>query len=176
VPSGDCADTTNPAASISALYIGLNSYLWRCRSCTIFSEPSICPHVLYTCCARLPARTTHGYVPSRIFHHLVCSHFWCSMICTILCSPSGENSSLFASAICRIFRAYSIAMIWLPRHIPRYGILCSRAYCAVRIMPSIPRVPNPPGTHIASIHPNISSISCVFSISSASIKCIFTFF
>lgn len=36
----------------------------------------------------------------------------------------------------------------MPRQIPRYGTSFSLAYLAARIMPSTPRMPNPPGTRM----------------------------
>jgi hypothetical protein len=33
----------------------------------------------------------------------------------------------------------------MPKQIPRYGTLFSRAYFAANIIPEIPRSPNPPG-------------------------------
>ena len=38
----------------------------------------------------------------------------------------------------------------MPRQIPKNGILFSLAYFIARILPSIPRIPNPPGTTIPS--------------------------
>ena len=39
----------------------------------------------------------------------------------------------------------SITDICMPKQIPRYGTLFSRAYLAANIIPEIPRSPNPPG-------------------------------
>ena len=72
-------------------------------------------------------------------------------------------------------RANSITADCMPRHRPRYGILFSRAYWIVRILPSTPREPNPPGTMIPSTPSNTSLGSTdVSSSSSESIQRIFT--
>src|SRR5690554_6654844 len=49
------------------------------------------------------------------------------------------NSVLSASGMPALLRAYSITATCIPRQIPRYGILFSRAYCTVNILPSTPR-------------------------------------
>lgn len=59
---------------------------------------------------------------------------------------SGSNSVLFASCRPRTDRAYSMTAICIPRQMPRYGTLFSRAYLAARIFPCTPRSPKPPGT------------------------------
>ena len=43
-----------------------------------------------------------------------------------------------------------------PRQRPRVGILFSRANFSAPNFPSIPRIPNPPGTQIASTWPRAS--------------------
>lgn len=65
-------------------------------------------------------------------------------------SVFGSNSVLFASSSPRTDRANSITAICIPKHIPRYGILLSRAYFAAMIFPSTPLSPNPPGTSTPS--------------------------
>src|SRR4030067_581540 len=47
-------------------------------------------------------------------------------------------------------RAYSITASGIPRQMPRYGILFSREKRIAAIFPSVPRLPKPPGTRIAS--------------------------
>mmetsp|Transcript_3289 Transcript_3289/g.12721 ORF Transcript_3289/g.12721 Transcript_3289/m.12721 type:complete len:282 (+) Transcript_3289:477-1322(+) len=59
---------------------------------------------------------------------------------------SGSISVECASDRPRTFRAYSITIHCIPRQIPRYGTLFSRAYLAAIIFPSVPRPPKPPGT------------------------------
>ena len=54
----------------------------------------------------------------------------------------------FASGKLQTFLANETAANWNPKHIPKYGILFSLAKFAVSIIPSEPRVPNPPGTNI----------------------------
>jgi hypothetical protein len=62
----------------------------------------------------------------------------------------GSNSVLFASERFMTFLAYSTTAICIPRHIPRYGTLFSRAYWAARIFPWTPLSPKPPGTKMPS--------------------------
>ena len=83
------------------------------------------------------------------------------------CGVFGSNSVECALASFRTLRANSIVAICMPRQRPRYGILFSRAYCAARIFPSMPRSPNPPGTRMPPRPFNIFSAPS-FSISSAS--------
>ena len=45
-------------------------------------------------------------------------------------------------------RAASITAICMPKQMPKYGTLRSRANCAARILPSAPRWPKPPGTRM----------------------------
>lgn len=59
---------------------------------------------------------------------------------------SGSNSVLVASCRPRTDRANSITAICIPKQIPRYGTLCSRAYFAASIFPCTPLSPKPPGT------------------------------
>ena len=42
--------------------------------------------------------------------------------------------------------ANSMTEICMPKQIPKYGTLFSRAYFAANIIPPTPRSPNPPGT------------------------------
>ena len=48
------------------------------------------------------------------------------------------------------FLAKATIANWNPKQIPKYGILVSLAKFAVLIIPSLPRLPNPPGTKIPS--------------------------
>ena len=45
-------------------------------------------------------------------------------------------------------RAASTTAICMPKQMPKYGTLRSRANCAARILPSAPRSPKPPGTRM----------------------------
>ena len=45
-------------------------------------------------------------------------------------------------------RANSTTASWKPRHMPRKGMCFSRAHLIASIMPSVPRIPKPPGTSI----------------------------
>ena len=45
-------------------------------------------------------------------------------------------------------RAASITAICMPKQMPKYGTLRSRAKVAAWILPSVPRSPNPPGTRM----------------------------
>uniref|UniRef100_A0A0A9BZQ6 Uncharacterized protein n=1 Tax=Arundo donax TaxID=35708 RepID=A0A0A9BZQ6_ARUDO len=55
------------------------------------------------------------------------------------------NSSLSASPRPKTCLDISITEICMPKQIPRYGTLFSRAYFAANTIPEIPRSPNPPG-------------------------------
>ena len=63
---------------------------------------------------------------------------------------SRSNSVELAPSIPATWRANSQTATCIPRQIPRYGICCSRAICAARILPSKPRPPKPPGIRIPS--------------------------
>ena len=73
------------------------------------------------------------------------------------------------------FRAASITAICMPKQIPRYGILFSRAYLAALILPSVPRSPKPPGTNTAWKPDSVSVTLPASSNISASIHSSFTF-
>ena len=62
----------------------------------------------------------------------------------------GSNSVLFAWGRFMTCLANSTTAICIPRHIPRYGTLFSRAYLAARIFPWTPLSPKPPGTKMPS--------------------------
>lgn len=61
-----------------------------------------------------------------------------------------SNSVLFAFLRPRTDLAYSITATCIPKQIPRYGMLFSRAYFVAIIFPSTPLSPKPPGTTTAS--------------------------
>ena len=67
-------------------------------------------------------------------------------------AASASNSVEVASLMPSTFRQNSIVATCNPRQIPRYGTLFSRAYCAARIFPSIPRSPKPPVRQCTSAH------------------------
>jgi hypothetical protein len=60
------------------------------------------------------------------------------------------NSVESALLIPKTFRANSKTATCIPKHIPIYGTLFSRAYFAAAILPETPRTPKPPGTKIPS--------------------------
>lgn len=62
----------------------------------------------------------------------------------------GSNSVLLAPCNFMIERANSITAICMPKQIPRYGMLFSRAYFAAKIFPWTPLSPKPPGTSTPS--------------------------
>ena len=66
------------------------------------------------------------------------------------CGQVRSNSEEFAWLMPATWRANSMSATCIPKQIPKYGILFSRAYLAVRILPSTPREPKPPGTKIPS--------------------------
>mmetsp|Transcript_9992 Transcript_9992/g.14066 ORF Transcript_9992/g.14066 Transcript_9992/m.14066 type:complete len:212 (+) Transcript_9992:177-812(+) len=82
-------------------------------------------------------------------------------------SPSLQNSWLLDLAIFNTLRPNSIIAACIPIHIPKNGILFSRAYFIADIFPSKALSPNPPGTKIPShffnlshaSFPNLSSLS-----------------
>ena len=59
----------------------------------------------------------------------------------------GGIGVLHAAHVARDIRSPSSAC---PRQMPKYGTLCSRAKRMALIMPSMPRLPNPPGTRMPS--------------------------
>mmetsp|Transcript_10287 Transcript_10287/g.38139 ORF Transcript_10287/g.38139 Transcript_10287/m.38139 type:complete len:353 (+) Transcript_10287:527-1585(+) len=87
---------------------------------------------------------------------------------------SGQLGTISVECACLIpstFLANSITAACMPRQIPRNGVLDSRAYCAARIFPSVPRSPNPPGTRMPSTDltlPHASSYATSFSTRCAS--------
>ena len=64
-------------------------------------------------------------------------------------SSAGPNSVELALGKPARFRAASITAICMPKQMPKYGILRSRANRAASILPSDPRSPKPPGTRMA---------------------------
>ena len=75
------------------------------------------------------------------------------------------NSREFASLRPQTERAYSITLTCMPRQMPKYGTLFSRAQRHAQIMPSMPRLPNPPGTSTPAQSP--SSFGAVSSVTSS---------
>ena len=65
----------------------------------------------------------------------------------------GSNSEELAPSMPATDRANSITMHCSPRHSPSTGILRVRAYVSAPILPSMPRMPNPPGTQMPSTSP-----------------------
>ena len=65
----------------------------------------------------------------------------------------GSNSLELAPARPHTSRANSITAQCRPRQSPRNGTSCSRAKPAAAILPSIPRMPNPPGITMPSRPP-----------------------
>ena len=91
-------------------------------------------------------------------------------------SQSGLNSVELASGNLQTFLANSIIASCIPKQRPRNAILFSLAYLIALILPSIPLLPNPPGTIIPLTSLNISSNEEVeFSKLSESIHLILTF-
>ena len=79
------------------------------------------------------------------------------------------NSVLLASDRPRTLRANSIAAHCIPRQMPKNGIPLVLAYRIASIFPSIPLIPNPPGTSRPST-PARTPAAPSRSISSASIR------
>ena len=89
-----------------------------------------------------------GRLPRRMLPPMIFLSISGMKTTALVALGSCENSSDVASVIPHTARAYSIVATCIPKQIPKYGILFSRAHLAARIMPSIPRLPNPPGTKI----------------------------
>src|SRR6266511_993772 len=70
---------------------------------------------------------------------------WSAIVEMTGCGACGSNSSELAPSRPATWRSTSIVMHCRPRHRPRAGMACSRAYRAAPILPSMPRTPNPPG-------------------------------
>ncbi len=100
-----------------------------------------------------PAKRSALYRPKRIVPPMSAlpdtTSFWSTMV-AITGVPYSENSAEIASLIPARLRAASITMHCKPKHKPKVGILFSRANLSAPTFPSIPRIPNPPGTQIAS--------------------------
>ncbi|CRG03205.1 Uncharacterised protein [Streptococcus pneumoniae] len=62
----------------------------------------------------------------------------------------GSNSAECAPSKPKTLRANSTVANCIPKQIPKYGTLFSRAYLIDEILPSLARKPNPPGTRIPS--------------------------
>ena len=79
---------------------------------------------------------------------------WSSLAHSVIKPTTDElvspNSLELASSIFNIFLTASMAASCMPKQIPKYGILFSRAYLIAKILPSEPLLPNPPGTSIPS--------------------------
>ncbi len=98
----------------------------------------------------MPSWSFTGSAPSRIVPPMSLISF-CSGSRSITGNGvSGSISVEFAPSIPATLRANSETATCMPRQMPRYGILCSRAIRAARIFPSQPRPPNPPGIRIPS--------------------------
>ena len=89
------------------------------------------------------------------------------------CVVFGSSSALCASLYPRTSLANSTIESCIPRHRPKKGTLCVRAYLIASSFPSIPRVPNPPGTRIPLTSPSNSSTLSAVTVSE-SIHLIFT--
>ena len=101
-----------------------------------------------------PACSTAGYRPRRMVPPMsrspATTSSWSAMVAITGYGVSGSNSALSASASPARSRATSMAMHCRPRHRPRIGMPCSRAYRIAPIFPSMPRTPNPPGIRTPS--------------------------
>ena len=73
---------------------------------------------------------------------------WSSMMWMTGWVVSFRNSMLWASCQPITSRANSTMDSCMPRQIPRNGMPWARAYRMAVIMPSMPRLPNPPGTRM----------------------------
>lgn len=89
-------------------------------------------------------RSPRRIVPPRVL--LSISGMWM----TTGSGVTASNSTEAAFGMLQIFRANSMTAICMPKQIPRYGVLFLRAQLAALIIPSVPRLPNPPGTKTPS--------------------------
>ena len=67
------------------------------------------------------------------------------------CFVSADTSVEFASSSLQTLLPKDTAASWNPKQIPRNGIFCSSAKLDASMIPSEPRVPNPPGTKFLDI-------------------------
>src|SRR5256886_847231 len=140
-PSGEVPEIRSPALVRASRYALLTSYRCRCRS-----DTSGCPYASATI---EPATSVAGYAPRRIVPPRspcpATMSAWSAMVAiTGWAAPSSNSRELAPSSPAR-WRATSMVMHCNPRHRPRIGTPCSRAYRAAPILPSMPRTPNPPG-------------------------------
>ena len=133
----------HPALSNLATRSGLTSYLclWR-SSMNCWELYSFA--VLHSSVWNMVRREPRRIVPP------ICVVEPSGMKITAGSGQFGTISVECAFFMSNIFRAYSITAACKPRQMPRNGTLFSLAYFAVRILPSVPRSPNPPGTRIPS--------------------------
>ena len=87
---------------------------------------------------------------------------FCSAISdTTGCGVASSSSMELAFSRPQTLRENSMAAICKPRQMPKKGTLRSRAYFTAAILPSVPRMPNPPGTRMASAcWSSVSAPSC----------------
>ena len=83
------------------------------------------------------------------------------------CGVSGSNSLEFAPSSPATWRANSTTATCMPRQIPRYGMPFSRANRAAAILPSMPRIPKPPGISTPSASDSLRSASAQDSVSAS---------
>lgn len=96
--------------------------------------------------ARDPGRSRAAYAPSRIVPPMSFTSRWLAISAITGVSHSGSNSVLEVALIPQTWRANSITATCSPRQMPKNGSAFSRAQRIASIMPSMPRIPNPPGT------------------------------
>ena len=80
---------------------------------------------------------------------------------------AGSNSLEFAPSSPTTVRANSTTATCIPRQIPRNGTPFSRANLAAAILPSIPRMPNPPGMRMPSACASRRTASSTESVSAS---------
>mmetsp|Transcript_14615 Transcript_14615/g.43241 ORF Transcript_14615/g.43241 Transcript_14615/m.43241 type:complete len:426 (-) Transcript_14615:386-1663(-) len=157
----------SPPSSRAATTSGLTSYLCRCRSDTRVLFWYNCEERLGTPAGpflggwRIVSRAPRRMVPPMVVLSIS------GMKITVGWGVDSSNSTECAPARPRTDRAYSTTSICMPRQIPRYGTPFSRAYLAVAILPSTPRLPNPPGTMIPSTERRIRHVSSCLALRSS---------
>ena len=98
----------------------------------------------------MPSCSLTGSAPSRIVPPMSAISF-CSGSRSITGNGVSRSISVeLAPSMPATWRANSLTATCIPRQMPRYGILRSRAIWAARILPSQPRPPKPPGIRMPS--------------------------
>jgi len=91
-------------------------------------------------------RFSRNYLRHHVFPRLI--ERWPQAVSTM--ARSAEHLSEAQGLLDELAQMDLMTATCMPRQIPRYGTLFSRAYWTAVILPSTPRRPKPPGTRMAS--------------------------